>query len=89
ARALARIAVDHDGARVLAVAHGTLIRHALGELSGHEAQSYPRLDNLSFSRLERADASWRVLTVGGSSFDEVLPWLRPARAGDEGLGRTA
>ncbi|MRX42170.1 histidine phosphatase family protein [Agromyces kandeliae] len=89
ARALARISVDQDGARVLAVAHGTLIRHALGELSGHEAHSYPKLDNLSVSRLERADAAWRVLTVGGTSFDEVLPWLRRAGAGDEELVRTA
>ncbi|GGI43829.1 putative phosphoglycerate mutase [Agromyces flavus] len=75
-RALERITVDHAGARVLAVAHGTLIRHVLGELSGHEASSYPRLDNLAMSELERAaDASWRVRTVGGAPFAEVLPSL--------------
>jgi len=76
-RALERIAVDHPGARVLAVAHGTLIRHVLGELSRHEARSYPKLDNLSVSRIGRADAAWRVFTVGGTTFDEVLPLLLP------------
>ncbi|WP_353813464.1 histidine phosphatase family protein [Agromyces sp. SYSU T00266] len=89
ARALERIAADHAGARVLAVAHGTLIRHVLGELSGHDARTYPKLDNLSVSRVRRADAAWQVLTVGGTPFDEVLPWLLPAGADDEALGRTA
>jgi probable phosphoglycerate mutase len=74
-RALERIAVEHAGARVLAVAHGTLIRHVLGELSGHDARSYPKLDNLAVSQVERADAAWRVLTVGGAPFDDVLPSL--------------
>ncbi|MGR0319546.1 histidine phosphatase family protein [Agromyces sp. ZXT2-3] len=82
-RALERIAVDHPGARVLAVAHGTLIRHVLGELSGHQARTYPKLDNLSVSNLHRADAAWRVLTVGGTHFDEVLPWLLPLVTVDE------
>lgn len=76
-RALERIATEHPGARVLAVAHGTLIRHVLGELSGHRPRTYPKLDNLSVSNLHRADAAWRVLTVGGTSFDEVLPSLLP------------
>ncbi|WP_438854309.1 histidine phosphatase family protein [Agromyces sp. M3QZ16-3] len=89
ARALERIAADHAGARVLAVAHGTLIRHVLGELSGHEARSYPKLDNLSVSKVGRADAAWQVLTVGGAPFDEVLPWLLPAVGDAAGLGRTA
>ncbi|GAA2041367.1 histidine phosphatase family protein [Agromyces tropicus] len=88
-RALDRIADEHGGARVLAVAHGTLIRHLLGEVSGHVARSYPKLDNLSVSRVERADAAWRVLTVGGAPFDEVLPWLLPSPASDAELGRTA
>jgi uncharacterized phosphatase len=74
-RALERIAVEHAGARVLAVAHGTLIRHVLGELSGHDARSYPKLDNLAVSQVERADAAWRVLTVGGTPFADVLPSL--------------
>lgn len=74
-RALERIAVDHAGARVLAVAHGTLIRHVLGELTGHDARSYPKLDNLAVSQVERADAAWRVLTVGGAPFADVLPSL--------------
>ena len=71
-RGLERIAADHPGARVLVVAHGTLIRHTLAEVSGHEARHYPKLDNASSSYLERTDAAWRVLTVGGVGFDEVL-----------------
>lgn len=74
-RGLERIAADHAGARVLAVAHGTLIRHVLGELSGHDARSYPKLDNLAVSQVERADAGWRVLTVAGVPFGDVLPAL--------------
>ncbi|MFE5672154.1 histidine phosphatase family protein [Agromyces sp. NPDC056523] len=75
-RALERIAAEHAGARVLAVAHGTLIRHVLGELSGHDARSYPRLDNLAVSEVERVtDASWRVHSVGRVPFAEVLPSL--------------
>ena len=74
-RALERIAAEHAGARVLAVAHGTLIRHVLGELSGHDARSYPKLDNLAVSQVERADAAWRVLTVAGVPFGDVLPAL--------------
>lgn len=74
-RALERIAAEQAGARVLAVAHGTLIRHVLGELTGHDARSYPKLDNLAVSQVERADAAWRVLTVGGVPFADVLPSL--------------
>ena len=70
-RGLDRIAADHAGARVLAVAHGTLIRHTLAEMSGHDARHYPRLDNLAVSEVRRADAAWQVLTVGGTPFDEV------------------
>ncbi|WP_430645187.1 histidine phosphatase family protein [Agromyces sp. GXS1127] len=77
-RALERIAVDHPDARVLAVAHGTLIRHVLAELSGHHPRSYPKLDNLSVSRVVRAEAAWQVHTVGGAVFDDVLPTLLPA-----------
>jgi uncharacterized phosphatase len=77
-RALERIAVDHAGARVLAVAHGTLIRHVLAELSGHDARHYPRLDNLAISEVRRTDAAWQVVTVGGAPFDEVREALDAA-----------
>ena len=79
-RGLDRIAADHDGARVLVVAHGTLIRHTLADLSGHEARDYPRLDNLSSSLVRRTDAAWRVLTVGGTPFADVLTELESAAA---------
>ena len=79
-RGVERIAGDHDGARVLVVAHGTLIRYTLAEISGHEARDYPRLDNLSSSLVRRADAAWRVLTVGGTPFADVLTELETAAA---------
>ncbi len=74
-RGLERIARDHDGARVLAVAHGTLIRHTLAAITGHEPRHYPKLDNASSSFVRFTDASWRVLTVGGVDYAEVLPAL--------------
>ena len=77
-RALDRIARDHRDARVLAVAHGTLIRHTLAAISGHEPQRYPRLDNASSSFVRFTDASWRVLTVGGVDFVDVVPKLGDA-----------
>lgn len=77
-RALERIAVEHAGARVLAVAHGTLIRHVLAEMSGHDARHYPRLDNLAVSEVRRTDAAWQVVTVGGTPFAEVRDALDAA-----------
>jgi uncharacterized phosphatase len=74
-RGLERIALDHPGARVLAVAHGTLIRHTLAAISGHETRHYPKLDNASSSFVRFTDASWRVLTVGGVDIVDVLPRL--------------
>ena len=74
-RGLERIALDHPGARVLAVAHGTLIRHTLAAISGHETRQYQKLDNASSSLVRFADATWRVLTVGGLDVADVLPRL--------------
>jgi uncharacterized phosphatase len=78
-RGLERIALDHPDLRVLAVAHGTLIRHTLAEISGHDARRYPKLENASSSYVDRADAAWRVRTVGGVAFADVLVGLE---AGD-------
>ena len=66
-----RIAHDHPGGHVLAVAHGTLIRRTLAEISGHDPQHYPRLDNASSSFVRFEDDGWRVLTVGGVDLAEV------------------
>ena len=71
-RGLERIAVDHPGARVLAVAHGTLIRHTLAAITGHSGRHYPKLENASSSFVRFTDAAWRVHTVGGADFSEVL-----------------
>ena len=74
-RGLERIARDQRSARVLAVAHGTLIRHTLAAITGHETRLYPKLDNASSSFVRFTDAAWRVLTVGGADFADVLPRL--------------
>ena len=83
-RGLERVARDHDGKRVLVVAHGTLIRHTLAAITGHDPRHYPRLDNLSWSHvranrptvstesLASTDAAWQVLTVAGVEFADVL-----------------
>jgi uncharacterized phosphatase len=74
-RGLERIGRDHPGARVLAVAHGTLIRYTLAAITGHDARHYPRLDNASSSFVRFDGVGWHVLTVGGVDAAEVLPDL--------------
>ena len=74
-RGLERIGRDHAGARVLAVAHGTLIRHTLAAITGHDARQVPKLDNASSSFVRFTDAAWRVLTVGGVDVADALPRL--------------
>ncbi|GAA1823082.1 histidine phosphatase family protein [Agromyces salentinus] len=71
AAGVVRISADYEGAPVLAVAHGTLIRHTLAGLTGHDARHYPRFDNLSASHLRAQDAAWVVQSIGGRPFDEV------------------
>ena len=71
-RGLERIASEHPGARVLVVAHGTLIRHTLATIAGHDPRHFPKLDNASSSFVSFTDAAWRVHTVGGVEFAEVL-----------------
>jgi len=68
---LEQIAAEHPGRNVLAVAHGTLIRRTLAFISGHDADGYPRLDNVSSSHVHLDGDTWAVLTVGGAPFDEV------------------
>ena len=83
-RGLERVARDYDSKRVLVVAHGTLIRHTLAAITGHDPRHYPRLDNLSWSHVRAnrptaatesrasTDAAWQVLTVAGVEFADVL-----------------
>ena len=68
---------------MLAIAHGTLIRHTLAALSGHDARHYPRFDNLSASHLHAQDAVWQVQSVGGRPFDEVRLEIDARAAEDE------
>ena len=71
--------MDHPGARVLAVAHGTLIRFTLAAISGHDPRHYPRLDNASSSYV-RFDDAWGVLTIGGAPAGEALGVVEAAMA---------
>ena len=52
-----------------------VIRHTLAAISGHAERRYPKLDNASSSHVRFTDASWRVVTVGGVAFADVLPGL--------------
>ncbi|GAA1503815.1 putative phosphoglycerate mutase [Agromyces terreus] len=82
-RGLERISADHGGAPVLAVAHGSFIRYTLSGISGHDPRHYPRFENLSSSHVRFEDAAWRVHTVAGVEFAEVLLDLEARAAEDE------
>lgn len=70
-RAITDLSDALEGARrVLAVSHGSFIRSTIANASGLAFQQVPRLENTSVSMLHRNPA-WRVLTVGGTPFDEV------------------
>lgn len=64
--ALARIGDEHPGARVLAVAHGTIIRYTLSSMVGFRV---PIPENGSVAEVvaevETEPAVWRVLLVNG------------------------
>ena len=64
--ALARIGDEHPGARVLAVAHGTIIRYTLSSMVGFRV---PIPENGSVAEVvaevETRPAVWRVLLVNG------------------------
>lgn len=72
AEALRQVDLEHSQARVLAVAHGTLIRRTLSVLSGHPFERFPRLENASVSRVRRGAERWVVETVGDAPFEQVL-----------------
>ena len=74
-RALERVASEHADSRVLVVTHAMVIRHTLAAISGHAERRYPKLENASSSYVRFTDASWRVITVGGVAFSDVLPGL--------------
>ncbi|MBK0418354.1 histidine phosphatase family protein [Leucobacter sp. CSA1] len=55
ARAIEDVLAEHGDVRVLAVAHGTFIRRTLSEVSGHEIERFPKLENTSISTLRRLE----------------------------------
>ncbi|WP_336659381.1 histidine phosphatase family protein [Leucobacter sp. USHLN153] len=68
-RALAAIASRFPGQRVIAVSHGSFIRHLLAHLAGVEVQSVPRIPNVGVAELERdSDGGWRIEQFEGA------PW---------------
>jgi len=60
--ALERIRLELPGARVLAVAHGTIIRYTLSDMVGWRV---PTPVNGSIAEVERDGDAWRVLLVNG------------------------
>ena len=61
-KALEQIAEDFGDARVIVVAHGTLIRVTLDRLSG---LTFPSISNAAISTVEGNSDAWRVLSVNG------------------------
>ncbi|QTX03850.1 histidine phosphatase family protein [Agromyces archimandritae] len=70
-RGIERIRGIHPGQRVLAVAHGNLIRSTVAHIAGHTGPRLPGLKNGESSML-RHEQRWTVLTHGGVPFDRVL-----------------
>lgn len=67
-RALERIAERHPQQRVLAVSHGSFIRHLLAHVAGTRVERIPRIGNVEMSLLSRdADGKWSVDDVVGVS----------------------
>ena len=68
--ALERIAARFPSGRVIAVSHGSFIRHLLAALAGRPSDAMPRIGNAEASRLERSsDGRWRILDISGIPCD--------------------
>lgn len=68
--ALERIGIDHPGARVLTVAHGTIIRYTLSSIVGFRV---PIPENGSIAEVAAETAGWRVLLVNGEPLSPEPP----------------
>lgn len=63
-RALASIAEQHPGGRVIVVSHGGLLNAILSVISGGTVGTgITRLGNLSFSRIRHRDGRWEILGI--------------------------
>ncbi|WP_165314241.1 histidine phosphatase family protein [Agromyces protaetiae] len=78
--ALDAIAAEYEGRKVLAVAHGTLIRRTISVVTGYAADAFPRLENLASSRLAHEHLAWTALTFGDRPFDLVRAELNAQAA---------
>ena len=67
--ALDRVAERFPGGRVIAVTHGSFIRHVLADISGVSSDQVPRAENLAISEIERdASERWHVRSISGRGF---------------------
>ncbi|MEA9986820.1 MULTISPECIES: histidine phosphatase family protein [Subtercola] len=73
--ALGRIATEYPGARVIVVAHGTLIRLALSELSGSAITTITNAGHCLLHHEPSADSAaadaWSISVVNGAPFEPV------------------
>lgn len=67
--ALDRIADRFPGGRVIAVTHGSFIRHVLADISALPSDEVPRAENIAISEIERDESGrWRVESISGRAF---------------------
>lgn len=67
--ALERIAERFPAGRVIAVTHGSFIRHLLADISGLPSDNVPRAENIAVSEVERdATAQWSIRSVAGRAW---------------------
>nr|WP_200328870.1 histidine phosphatase family protein [Leucobacter sp. L43] len=68
--ALDRIADQFRNGRVIAVTHGSFIRHLLADISGLPADEVPRAENLAISEVERDESgTWHVRSIAGRAWE--------------------
>lgn len=67
------IASDHQGGRVIVVAHGGVIRAVLGTILGSPS---PRIRNAGIATLEHNGAGWTVHTVNSVPLAQYRRWDR-------------
>ena len=76
-RALNAIDARFSGKRVLAVSHGSFMRHLLAHIAGTPVADMPRLENATVSEVSATDdGSWHIRSIAGAPF--VPPATRPA-----------
>lgn len=66
---LDRIADEFRTGRVIAVTHGSFIRHLLADIACRPSDDVPRAENLAISEVERDEsATWHVRSIAGQAW---------------------